>query len=120
MHVGLVGLQHGGIGQHFHGLGGLGDFRLEIDAPHLIGFHRNLIHDRGLEALRLDRDLIGAQLEIAEQVSAPGIGVRLPGNPGIDIQRLHLCARNRGRTGIGHVPGERSIKDLSIAHGASP
>ena len=75
MYVGFVGLQHGGTGQHFHGFRGLGDLRLKIDAPHFIGFYCNLIHDHRLEASRLHRDLICAQLEIAEQESAPGIRV---------------------------------------------
>ena len=116
MHVGLVGLQHGGTGQHFDGLGGLGDLRLEIDAPHLIGFHHDLVHDRRLEALSLHRDLVGTQLEIAEQVSSAGIRFGLPRNSGIDIQGGDFDAWNGGGAGIGHVAGERSVKNLGVEH----
>ena len=46
--------------------------------------------------LALDRDFVGAQLQIAEQVSTAGIRVGLPRDPGIHVQRFHFGARNGG------------------------
>ena len=111
-HFGAVGLEPGRLAGDRHALGDLADLQVGVDAHDGVGIDGDPFLDDGAERGRGNRQLVGAGLQVREEIGAAIVGDGLLGDSRPGVQRLDSGARHGAARRVGDVARQGAVEDL--------